>query len=89
MLHEELNELQRLNPDNLRLFHTLTRHNEEAHGTWDGLKGRVTAEMLKQCRFPEPSPDTLIVYCGPAALGKTVEEVLTSMGYDKTMMHKF
>jgi ferredoxin-NADP reductase len=45
--------------------------------------------MLKECRFPEPSPETLIVYCGPAPFNKTVEEVLTSLGYDKDMMHKF
>ena len=89
LLENELNELQLKNPDNLRIYHTLTRHSDESQGPWEGLRGRVTDEMLKQCRFPEPSEETLIVYCGPAAFNKTVETVLASLGYSKDMMHKF
>ncbi|CDW86628.1 nadh-cytochrome b5 reductase 1-like [Stylonychia lemnae] len=89
LVKDELDQLSQQNTNNLKLYHTLTRHDDEKHGEWTGLKGRVSAEHIKQCRFPEPSSDTLIVYCGPAAFGKTVEEVLTSLGYTKEMMHKF
>ena len=50
-----------MNPDNFKLFHTLTRHDDGQHGDWDGLRGRVSWEMLQQCGFPEPADDVLIL----------------------------
>ena len=46
LCQEELSALAKMNPDNLDLYHTLTRHNPESHGEWDGLQGRVTYEMF-------------------------------------------
>jgi NAD(P)H-flavin reductase len=43
----ELEEMEKLNSEHFKLFHTLTRHNDELHGEWKGLRGRVTAEMIK------------------------------------------
>ena len=43
---DQLDELAKINPDNFKLFHTLTRHDEGKHGAWDGLTGRVSWEML-------------------------------------------
>jgi hypothetical protein len=37
-----------MNPERLKVFNSLTRHNEEKHGVWTGLRGRITAEMLKE-----------------------------------------
>ena len=85
----ELSGFEKLNPDRLRLFHTLTRHNVEKHGEWKGHTGRISAELLKQCRFPEPSPETLITYCGPKGMNDTVEATLKALGYTADMMHKF
>lgn len=65
LLKDELDRLLSMNNDKFALYHTLTRHNEEAHGKWDGLTGRVNSDMFKQCGFPEPSEETLILYCGP------------------------
>merc|ERR1712187_470583 len=31
---------------------------------WEGKKGFITQEMIKEC-LPAPSPDTLILMCGP------------------------
>ena len=45
--------------------------------------------MLKESNIPEPSEETLIGYCGPAGFNKTVEEMLTKMGYTKDMIYKF
>ncbi len=45
LLEDELNELVRLDP-NFKLYHTLTRHNEEKHGKWDGFTGRISLEMI-------------------------------------------
>lgn len=88
LLHRELETFGKENA-NFKLVLTLTRHSPAKHGEWNGLQGRITEEMLKQAGLPAPSEETLICYCGPAAFNKTVEELLTKMGYTKDMMHKF
>lgn len=45
LIGEQLEELQKINESHLKVFHTLTRHNEK-DGSWDGLQGRVSYEML-------------------------------------------
>ena len=70
-----------MNPDNFKLFHTLTRHNDEEHGEWDGLRGRLTWEMLQQCGFPEPADDVLILRCGPKGMNETVSAIMNANGY--------
>lgn len=86
---EELEKLREGNPEYFTLHHTLTRHDDNDHGEWDGLRGRITADMLKDCKFPEPSEETLICYCGPAGFNKTVEDTLAALGYSKDMLFKF
>jgi NAD(P)H-flavin reductase len=44
---EELDRFGSINPENLKISHSLTRHNEEKHGVWDGLRGRITTDTLK------------------------------------------
>ena len=46
LIKGELDALEAMNP-NLRIFHTLTRHNEERDGKWDGLQGRLNLDLLK------------------------------------------
>ena len=41
-----------IHSERIAVHHTLTRHNKEQHGEWDGFNGRITEELLKQCRFP-------------------------------------
>lgn len=89
LVEDDLSGFQKINPDHLKVFHTLTRHNTEAHGEWRGLSGRISADILKECKFPEPGSDTLIAYCGPRAFNAAVEESLKSLGYTAEMMHKF
>jgi hypothetical protein len=43
---EELDHFARINASNLKIHHTLTRHNSETEGKWEGMLGRITAEML-------------------------------------------
>lgn len=88
LINEALDDFARVNK-NLRIFHTLTRYIADVDFEWHGLKGRITPEMLKQCGFPEPSLETLIVYCGPPGMNKTVEEILGKLGYTRDMIHKF
>ena len=72
LLKDELEALQSMNTEHLKVFHTLTRHNSDIHGEWKGLQGRVTAKMVKECGFPEPGEDTLIAYSGPKGFNRTV-----------------
>ena len=75
----QLDELSKY--ENVKVFHTLTRHKEE-HGAWDGLQGRVSLEMLKQCGFPQPADDVFICFCGPKSMNSTVIEALKEGGYE-------
>jgi NAD(P)H-flavin reductase len=43
---EELDHFERVNVTNLKIHHTLTRHNTETDGEWEGLSGRITSEMI-------------------------------------------
>lgn len=47
------------------MFHTLTRHDQSKDGEWNGLQGRVTYDMFKDCGFPEAADDVFIAVCGP------------------------
>lgn len=83
MCQDLLETLAAKNPNNFKLFHTLTRHSAQKHGQWQGLTGRITYDMLKQCGFPLPADDGLILVCGPKGLHKTVESICASNGYVK------
>lgn len=87
LLKEELEFYSKINAEHFKIFHTLTRQEEGA--SWIGFKGRITDNMIQTCGFPEPSPETLICYCGPAAFNKTVEDIMVKLGYSKDMLHKF
>ena len=76
-----------MNPKKFKLFHTLTRHNPDKDGKWEGLEGRVTWEMLQQCGFPAPADDVLIMKCGPGGMYKTVDDILEANGYTKEEMY--
>jgi hypothetical protein len=51
-MKEELDHFSHIHSERIAVHHTLTRHNKEQHGEWDGFNGRITEELLKQCRFP-------------------------------------
>jgi len=90
LAQSELEHLAKINPENFKLYHTLTRHDDALHGEWTGLRGRISEEMIKSCQgFPEPSEETLVVMCGPQAFCKTATDVLTTMGYTSDMIYKF
>jgi NAD(P)H-flavin reductase len=76
LLKDELDHFAQNNAEKIKIFHTLTRHSDDKDGEWGGLKGRLTVDMIKSCGFPEPSEETLIGFCGPAAFNKSVEDIL-------------
>ena len=63
------------------MYHTLTRHDDSKHGSWDGLRGRVSTEMLKNCGLPEPRDDLFVGTCGPPGFHISIVEPLRALGY--------
>jgi len=61
----------------------LTRHDEAKDGAWNGLTGRITVEMLKQCGLPAPADDVYVATCGPNGLVNGVRAELGQHGYVK------
>lgn len=47
---------------------------------WEQGVGFITKDMLQKS-MPAPSPDTLILYCGPPPFEKMMKEHLTALGY--------
>ena len=79
LIKKEMDALAAMNPK-CKIYHTLTRHKEE-HGAWDGLTGRVNAEMLKKCGFPEHADDVFIAFCGNKGFNETCASTLKDLGY--------
>lgn len=60
LLKEELEKLQKENPDRLRVWYTVDRPTEG----WKFSSGFVNAEMIAEHLYP-PYSDTLVLMCGP------------------------
>lgn len=60
----------------------------EAKKDWKGGVGFVTAAMLMD-RFGDPSPDTLVMICGPPPMNKAMKSHLASIGYSDKQIFKF
>ena len=50
--------------------------------------GFVTADMIKEVMFP-PSPDLLIVLCGPPPMCRAVKRALAADGYSDAMVYSY
>lgn len=82
MCEKEINALVEAGK-NFKVFHTLTRHDASKDGEWNGLTGRITLDLLKQCGLPDPSEDFFLGTCGPKGFGDTITEPLEGLGYVK------
>jgi len=68
LVKNELAELENTN-SHFKLYHTITRHNSETHGNWEGLSGRVSKDFLIGLGFPSKVEDnTFILVCGPKGM---------------------
>lgn len=85
LCNEELIQLNKTNQENLEMYHTLTRHNPEKDGDWDGLQGRVNLEMIQKLGFPQPADDTFIFICGPNKFKDDIISFLKEAGYERGM----
>ncbi|KAM9753388.1 NADH-cytochrome b5 reductase 2 [Menidia menidia] len=63
LLREELEEVQKSHPDQVKVWYTLDKPPQE----WSYSSGYVTHDMIK-AHLPAPSTDVLVVLCGPAPM---------------------
>lgn len=96
LLQDKLDSLSAAHP-NFKVFYVVDKGDEG----WKGGEGYVTSDMLKKA-LPPPSPDTLILVCGPPGMMThvsglkakdksqgEVEGLLKELGYEKESVYKF
>ena len=81
LCENEIDALNKVNPEKFKVFHTLTRHDDAKHGEWAGLRGRVNKEMLDKVGLPAPADDVFIFRCGPNAFCADIKTCLEENGY--------
>ena len=72
---EDIDALVRGNEDRANVIYTLTKAPEG----WEGLKGRINGELVKQ--HCDRSDETLVLICGPEALEKSIHAALNDQGW--------
>ena len=81
LVRKELEEVAEKHPDQFKLWYTLDTTPEG----WKYSKGFVNDQMIQDNLFP-PSPDTLIVMCGPPPMVNfACLPALDRLGYDKDL----
>lgn len=60
LLHEELSDFEKKSTGQLKVTHVLSEAGED----WNGLKGHVTEEIIKDALFP-PEESSVVFLCGP------------------------
>ena len=72
---EDLDALLEGNENRGQIIHTLTRAPE----AWNGLRGRINAELVRKHCVPDD--ETLVLVCGPEPLEKSMKVVLRELGW--------
>lgn len=63
LLREELDHFEKESKGRLKVTHVLSHPSEE----WDGLKGHVNGDIIKDSLFP-PEQGSAVFLCGPPAM---------------------
>lgn len=87
LLRKEIEDYAKNHSEFFSHFFTVDRAPEDG-SEWSQGVGFITAEMLKE-KMPEPSPETLILFCGPPPFEKMMETHLAALGYSQDMWYKF
>lgn len=87
IFRKALDELKEKYADRLRIINNLTQPSE----SWDGLKGRLDAQRIKELILQHPRPetsDTKYLICGPTGIMQATLEALDELGVDRATVHK-
>jgi nitrate reductase (NAD(P)H) len=74
---EDLDGFARDNVDRCKLLYTLTQGPDD----WQGLRGRISAPLLKEHCVRGSDQDSLVLVCGPEALEKSAHKALNEQGW--------
>ncbi|KAF2010380.1 nitrate reductase [Aaosphaeria arxii CBS 175.79] len=74
---EDLDTFARENVDRCKLLYTLTQGPDD----WQGLRGRINAQLIKEHCPRGTEGDTLVLLCGPPALEKSAHAALNEQGW--------
>lgn len=90
LLKSQLDEWQKLFPNNFRVTYTLTQNPSSISKDWKGETGRINEELLKKT-MPPPSKKTRIFICGPPLLTSLVLSLLLSQpfNFDSETLYPF
>ena len=77
-LKKELLELQKQGNPNVKIYITITREDN----TWQGLKGRLNAEIVK--KLVDKPTEAVYFICGLNAMVDSLTVILTEMNVDKS-----
>jgi cytochrome-b5 reductase len=98
LLREEFDKIEKANPKQFKVFHMLDKPSDK----WEGGKGHVTKEVLKEVVPDAKSENIKVFVCGPPGLYKAVSGpkvsptdqgdlggILKELGYTKEQVYKF
>ncbi|KAF2279182.1 nitrate reductase [Westerdykella ornata] len=73
----DLDRFARENVDRCKLLYTLTQGPPE----WQGLRGRISAELVREHCVKGTGGDSLVLICGPESLEKSAHQILIDQGW--------
>lgn len=83
----QLNLLEKANPDRLKVIHNLSQPSE----SWTGLKGRLSSELLRELFLRaeyEQRYEEVYFMCGPDGIMDIAQDVLNDLEIDKDRIHR-
>lgn len=84
LLKDELDDLARAHPQQLYVHYVI----DAPEQGWGGSTGYVTPELMRQ-HCPSPGPDTMLLFCGPRPMTRSLESSAASLGFTKAQLHTF
>ena len=78
LIKEEIDKLAELHPTRFTVHYVLDRAPEK----WEGSVGYITPEIIA-AHCPPPSPDSMLLLCGPLPMTKSTENHIKEIGYAK------
>lgn len=70
--------------DIFSVWYTVT----EPSPVWEGHVGPINPSLIRES-MPPPSPNTLIVICGPPAMCNAIKPILKDLGYSNDMVFSY
>ncbi|KAJ5082493.1 nitrate reductase (NADPH) [Penicillium argentinense] len=79
----ELDAYVALDQEKCTVVHTLSKSSD----TWQGRRGRISEDLIKE--FAAPEEASMVLLCGPGALEKSAKKILLEQGWKESDLHFF